>query len=32
MGKRKVGMWLYQNGGGDKIQEKINKQMECCGI
>ncbi len=23
MGKRKVGMWLYQNGGGDKIQEKM---------
>lgn len=23
MGKRKVGMWLYQNGGGDIIQEKM---------
>ncbi len=23
MGKRKIGMWLYQNGGGDKIQKKI---------
>lgn len=23
MGKRKIGMWLYQNGGGDKIQEKM---------
>ncbi len=25
-GKRKIGMWLYQNGGGDKIQEKIIKK------
>jgi ribosomal protein S6--L-glutamate ligase len=23
MGKRKIGMWLYQNGGGDEIQKKI---------
>ncbi|KAB7887106.1 ATP-grasp domain-containing protein [Poseidonibacter ostreae] len=23
MSKRKIGMWLYQNGGGDEIQKKI---------
>ena len=23
MGKRKIGMWLYSNGGGDVIQEKM---------
>ena len=23
MGKRKIGMWLYNNGGGDVIQEKM---------
>ena len=23
MGRKKIGMWLYQNGGGDKIQEKL---------
>ncbi len=23
MSRRKIGMWLYQNGGGDKIQEKM---------
>ena len=29
MSKRRVGMWLYQNGGGDKIQKKlINKLNE----
>jgi len=28
MGKRKIGMWLYQNGGGDKIQEKIIKKLK----
>jgi ribosomal protein S6--L-glutamate ligase len=24
---RKIGMWMYQNGGGDKIQEKIIKKL-----
>jgi len=24
---RKIGMWLYRNGGGDKIQEQIVKQL-----
>lgn len=24
---RKVGIWLYENGGGDKIQEKIVKKL-----
>jgi ribosomal protein S6--L-glutamate ligase len=28
MGKRKIGMWLYQNGGGDIIQEKIVKKLK----
>ncbi len=28
MDKRKIGMWLYQNGGGDKIQKKIIKKLE----
>lgn len=28
MGKRKIGMWLYQNGGGDKIQEKLIKELK----
>lgn len=27
MGKRKIGMWLYQNGGGDKIQKKLIKKL-----
>ncbi|WP_419769842.1 MAG: ATP-grasp domain-containing protein [Candidatus Marinarcus sp.] len=27
MEKRKIGMWLYQNSGGDKIQEKLIKQL-----
>lgn len=27
MGKRKIGMWLYQNGGGDVIQEKMIKLL-----
>lgn len=28
MGKdRTIGMWLYQNGGGDKIQKKLVKQL-----
>lgn len=25
---RKIGMWLYQNGGGDKIQKKIIKKLK----
>jgi ribosomal protein S6--L-glutamate ligase len=25
---RKIGMWLYQNGGGDKIEEKIVKKLK----
>ena len=24
---RKIGMWLYSNGGGDKIQKKIIKKL-----
>ena len=28
MGNRKIGMWLYQNGGGDKIQEKIIAKLK----
>lgn len=28
MGKRKVGMWLYQNGGGDVIQEKLVAKLK----
>lgn len=28
MGKRKIGMWLYQNGGGNKIQEKIISKLK----
>jgi len=28
MGKRKIGMWLYQNGGGDKIQKKLIKELK----
>lgn len=27
MGKRKIGMWLYQNGGGDVIQRKLISQL-----
>jgi len=27
MRNRKIGMWLYQNGGGDKIQKKIIKKL-----
>ena len=26
--KRKIGMWLYQNGGGDKIQKKIINKLK----
>ena len=28
MGKRKIGMWLYQNGGGDKIQKELIKKLK----
>jgi len=28
MDKRKIGMWLYQNGGGDKIQKNIIKKLK----
>jgi ribosomal protein S6--L-glutamate ligase len=28
MSKRKIGMWLYSNGGGDKIQKKIIKKLK----
>ncbi len=28
MGKKKIGMWLYQNGGGNKIQEKMIKKLK----
>lgn len=27
MGKRKIGMWLYQNGGGDIIQQKMIEKL-----
>lgn len=29
---RKIGMWLYSNGGGDKIQKKIVKKLKDRGI
>ena len=29
---RTIGMWLYQNGGGDKIQNKIIKKLKDRGI
>jgi len=29
---RKIGMWLYSNGGGDKIQKKIIKKLRERGI
>ncbi|CAA6809623.1 MAG: Ribosomal protein S6 glutaminyl transferase [uncultured Sulfurovum sp.] len=29
---RKIGMWLYSNGGGDKIQKKIVKKLKERGI
>lgn len=32
MARRKVGMWLYQNGGGDKIQEKLISKLKERGI
>ena len=28
MGNRKIGMWLYNNGGGDRIQKKIIKKLK----
>jgi len=28
MSSRQIGMWLYQNSGGDKIQEKIVRQLK----
>jgi len=28
MADRKIGMWLYKNGGGDKIAKKIIKQLK----
>jgi len=28
MGKRKIGMWLYKNGGGEKIAKKIIKKLK----
>ncbi len=32
MSKKKIGMWLYQNGGGDVIQEKLIKLLNDKGI
>ncbi|WP_321315550.1 ATP-grasp domain-containing protein [Halarcobacter sp.] len=32
MERKKIGMWLYQNGGGDKIQEKIITLLDKKGI
>ena len=28
MTKRKIGMWMYHNGGGDKIQKKLIKKLK----
>ena len=28
MADRKIGMWLYKNGGGDKIAKKIIKLLK----
>lgn len=28
MAKRKIGMWLYQNGGGDVIQKKMIEKLK----
>jgi len=30
--KRKAGIWMYQNGGGDKIEEKLVKELNERGI
>jgi len=32
MSDRKIGMWLYNNGGGDKIQKKIISKLKDRGI
>jgi ribosomal protein S6--L-glutamate ligase len=32
MSNRKIGMWLYSNGGGDKIAKKIIKKLKGRGI
>ena len=32
MSDRKIGMWLYSNGGGNKIQKKIVKKLKERGI
>ena len=32
MSNRKIGMWLYNNGGGDKIRKKIIKKLKDRGI
>ena len=32
MADRKIGMWLYKNGGGDKIAKKIIKKLKERGI
>ena len=29
---RKVGIWMYQNGGGDKIEKKLVKKLKERGI
>jgi ribosomal protein S6--L-glutamate ligase len=26
--KRTIGMWLYQNGGGDLVQKKLIKKLK----
>ncbi len=28
MGKRKIGMWMYKNGGGEKIAKKMIKKLK----
>ena len=30
--RRKVGIWMYQNGGGDKIEKKLVKRLKARGI
>jgi ribosomal protein S6--L-glutamate ligase len=32
MKQRKVGIWMYQNGGGDKIEKKLVKKLKERGI
>jgi len=29
---RKIGMWMYKNGGGDKIEQKMVKKLKERGI